>query len=72
MSEVENIARDLREAAALATDEQARGMLNVTINVIPILMRMVNDLEARSGMSKSDILGVELLLELIKLDRVVG
>lgn len=70
MSEVENIANNLREAAAMATDKQARDMLTVSINIIPILMRMVDDLEARSGLQKSQAIGLEMILELLELDRV--
>ena len=69
MSEVDNIARDLAEIAEIAPEEKLRAILRVTTAMIPVLMRMVDDLEARSGLQKSRVIGLELILTLLDLDR---
>ena len=60
MSEVKNIARNLDEIADNAPDAKVRDILRVTTRMIPILMRMINDLEARSGLQRSQVIGLEL------------
>ena len=60
MSEVDNIARNLDEIADNAPDAKVRDILRVTTRMIPILMRMINDLEARSGLQRSQVIGLEL------------
>lgn len=70
MSEVTKIAEDLAEIAEVAPDTKVRDVLRVTIRMIPVLMRMVDDLEARSGLQKSQVIGLELILTLLELDRV--
>ena len=69
MSEVKNIAADLAEIAEIAPEENLRAILRVTTTMIPILMRIVDDLEARSGLQKSQVIGLELILTLLDLDR---
>lgn len=71
MSEIENIVRDLRVVNEEATDEQRKIVLRHVVELLGAVMKMVDDLQARSGLDKAPELQLEMLQILMSLFREI-
>lgn len=68
MDDVTLIVEDLKLIAAApdATPELLRKVIEVNADLIGGLMRMVNDLEKRSGLSKDPLIAVQMVIPLLR------